>query len=158
MAFLFLRVILSPNSIDCSFTDAVLGSDVANSFPRVILGAKCEDFCTNSGFLFWLNFSSWPTWGVKSPKQKPDQLVFNVLMSTLRDLQADYNATTDPNVRKQCARIFQFILQEIKTNFSPSHLTRFNEEIAAHLLAQSNETDTRNDSDDDSINRGVVDL
>src|SRR5438445_556710 len=105
-------------------------------------------------YLFWgLHFST-----LKSPKHKPDQKVFNVLAGTLADLQADYNSTADPRVKQQCQRLFQFILQEIKTNFTPLHLAQFNAEIAGRL-AQSNEPSSQDDQiDDDLISRGVIDL
>jgi hypothetical protein len=136
-----------------AFYDQVLVSgSLLHSFyemTRSIANSKYRNI-----YIFWgLHFST-----LKSPKRKPEQEVFNVLMATLADLRAKGTSTSDPKVKQQCGRILQFILQEIKTNFTPSHLERFNAEVAERLAQLSDSASQDDHPDDDVMSRGVIDL
>jgi hypothetical protein len=105
-------------------------------------------------YLYWgLHFST-----MKCPMQKPDQEVFNVLVASLIEWQHEYDSAKDQSVKRQSLRVLRFLVQEMKTNFTPMHLEQFNADLAAHL-ADANELSDKDDRpDDDLTERGVIDL
>jgi hypothetical protein len=128
-------------------TGSLLGSFY--EMTRAIQNSKYRNI-----YLFWgLHFST-----VKSPKNKPDQEVFNALLATLVELRAGYNSATDPKLRDEYARTFEFIRWEITTNFTPSHLSRLNAEIEGRLALLDQPSSRDDQADEDLGSRGVIDL
>jgi hypothetical protein len=105
-------------------------------------------------YLYWgLHFSK-----IKSPMRKPDQEVFNVLVASLIEWQHEYDSATNHDVRRQCLRVLRFLVQEMKTNFTPMHLVEFKADLAARLAIAAQLSDKDDLPDDDITERGVIDL
>ena len=90
--------------------------------------------------------------------RKPDQEVFNVLVASLIEWQHEYDSATNHDVRRQCLRVLRFLVQEMKTNFTPMHLVEFKADLAARLAIAAQLSDKDDLPDDDITERGVIDL
>jgi hypothetical protein len=59
--FLFLRMILPPNSIDSPFACVPFCSDASNRLSCITVGSKTHNFRVDDEFFFWLNLPWRPT-------------------------------------------------------------------------------------------------
>jgi hypothetical protein len=105
-------------------------------------------------YLYWgLHFNT-----LKTPIQKPDQEVFNVLVASLLRWQQEYDSTADLELQHQCLRVLRFLSQELKTNFTLSHLAQLTADVKARLADVGESPQQGDYSDDDFTARGVMDI
>jgi|HubBroStandDraft_2_1064218.scaffolds.fasta_scaffold18540_2 hypothetical protein len=134
------------------YKHASAGGTLLDSFYEMTRSIKDVHY-RNIYFYWGLHFNT-----LKPPVQKPDQEVFNVLVSSLFEWRREFNSTKDPELKRQASRVVRFLSHELSANFTRSHLAQLNLEIKARLSDLEELSEERPGSDDDFQARGVVDL
>jgi hypothetical protein len=100
-------------------------------------------------YMLWgLHFAT-----LKRPEKKSDQKVFNALVDSFLGWNRKFLENPDPEIKRNCIPVLNFISREIKEKFTPKHMELLASEVKSKIAIERKE-----EPEDDSIDRGVIEF